>query len=358
MVTGRSASAADAFHALTGARIPIVQAPMAGASEVELAVGAIEGGGLGSLPCALLSPEQAAAQVAEVRARTDGPINLNFFCHDLGDAPDDGAWRAVLAPFYAAERVLPTTAIPVLRRPFDAAMADMVEAVRPEVASFHFGLPETTLLARVRQSGARIFGNATTQREARWLAAQGCDAVIAQGFEAGGHAGFFLDGHYPVGTLALVRQCVAVLDVPVIAAGGIVDESGVAAAIALGAAAVQIGTAYLACPESTISPMHRARLGTPGAADSIFTNLFTGGLARGLRNRLIDRLGAVSPAAPRYPYSTAALAPLRAAAEADGRDDYSPLWAGQGAPLVRAEPAQALTERLGAAALATTRSTA
>lgn len=344
-------AATRAFLAMTGARLPVVQAPMANFAGTELAIAAIGAGAVGSLPCAVLDAETVTAQAAAVRAAASGPLNLNFFCHDLGPAPDETLWWQSLAPFYAGEGVAPPTDSPPLRRPFDAALADAVEAVRPEIVSFHFGLPEHGLLARVRASGARIFGNATSLAEAIWLAEHGCDAVIAQGFEAGGHAGHFLSGHQPVGLFALVRQIVEAVRVPVIAAGGIADARGAAGAIALGAAAVQIGTAYLLTPEAKPSAVHRKRLETATADDSVFTNVFTGGLARGLRNRLVEALGPVSDAAPPFPYASAALAPLRAHAEAEGRDDFSPLWAGQGVALARAEPAALLTERLGAAAL-------
>jgi nitronate monooxygenase len=239
----------------------------------------------------------------------------------------------------------------VLRKPFDAAMADMIEAVRPEIVSFHFGLPERDLLDRVRATGARIFGNATNVVEARFLADAKVDAIVAQGFEAGGHAGHFLIGHCPIGALALVRQILKDVDLPVIAAGGIADEGAVRGAIAAGAATVQVGTAYLRTPEATTSVVHRQRLAEAGPEDSVFTNLFSGGLARGLRNRLIEALGPVSDLAPPFPYASAALAQLRAKAEADGRGDYSPLWAGQGVGLAGDGPAQELTARLGAAAL-------
>jgi len=344
-------AATRAFLALTGARLPIVQAPMANFAGTELAIAAIGAGAVGSLPCAVLDGETVVAQAATVRAAASGPLNLNFFCHKLGPAPDETVWRQSLARFYAEEGVAPPTASPPLRRPFDAALADAVEAARPEIVSFHFGLPEAALLDRVRATGARIFGNATTLAEALWLVDHGCDAVIAQGFEAGGHAGHFLSGHQPVGLFALVRQIVERVRVPVIAAGSVADAHGAAAAIALGAAAVQVGTAYLRTPEARPSAVHRKRLETATADDSVFTNIFTGGLARGLRNAVIDSLGAVSDAAPPFPYASAALAPLRAHAEAQGRDDFSPLWAGQGVALARAEPAAALTERLGTAAL-------
>lgn len=331
-----------------GARCPIVQAPMAGAAGVALAVAAMRGGALGSLPCAMLSPEQIAAQVAEVRAGASGPLNLNFFCHSLPDPPDETAWRVLLAPYYAEEGVEPGPA-PPLRRPFDDAACAVVEAVRPEVVSFHFGLPEAALLARVKASGAKVFGNATHPAEMHWLAAHGVDAVIAQGGEAGGHSGWFLGSHGPTPLTTLLDEHPGV---PVIAAGGIVDGVGIAAALLAGASAVQVGMAYLACPESLISPAFRALLGTEAAGDAAFTNLFSGREARGIRNRLMCELGAMRTEAPAFPYASNALAPLRAAAEANGRGDYSPLWAGAGAERVRAIGAQTLTEALAAEAAA------
>jgi nitronate monooxygenase len=321
-------AATRAFLAMTGARLPIVQAPMANFAGTELAIAAIDAGGVGSLPCAMLDADAVAAQAAAVRGAAMGPLNLNFFCHTLGPQPDETAWRAALAPFYAEEGVAPPTDAPPLRRPFDAAMADAVARVRPEIVSFHFGLPDEELLERVKATGALIFGCATSVAEARYLVERGCDAVIAQGFEAGGHAGHFLEGHRPVGLIALVPQIVEAVHVPVIAAGGIADEHGAVAAIALGAAAVQVGTAYLRTPEARPSAVHRKRLETATADDGVFTNLFSGGLARGLRNRLTDTIGPVSAAAPPFPYASAALAPLRARAESEGRGDYSPLWAG------------------------------
>jgi nitronate monooxygenase len=344
-------AATDRFLALTGARLPLVQAPMANFAGSALAIAALKAGAVGSLACAVLSPDQVAAEVAAIRAAATGPINVNFFCHTLGPQPDESAWHAALAPFYQAEGVAPPTQPPVLRKPFDAAMAEVIEAVRPEIVSFHFGLPERDLLDRVRATGARIFGNATTLAEARSLADASVDAIIAQGFEAGGHAGHFLTGHRPIGMLALVRQILSHIDLPVIAAGGIADAGAAKGAVAAGAAAVQVGTAYLRTPEATTSAVHRRLLAQAGPADSVFTNLFSGGLARGLRNRLIEALGPVSDAAPPFPYASAALAQLRAKAEADGRGDYSPLWAGQGVGLSGDEPAEDLTARLGAAAL-------
>lgn len=339
------------FRRLTGARVPIIQAPMAGAGGVALAVAAIRGGAVGSLPCAMLTPDQVRDQVAAVKAAAvDGPLNLNFFCHRLTPPPDEDEWRNALAPFYKAENVGPPQTPPPLRAPFDNVMCRIVEELRPPIVSFHFGLPEPDLLDRVRETGAVIVGNATTRAEAHLLT-PAVDLVVAQGFEAGGHAGYFLDGYTPQGTLALVRQVALDAEpslVPVVAAGGIADAAGIASALMLGAGAVQLGTAYLHSAEATISAMHRASLGT----QTVVTNLFSGGLARGARNRLIDMLGPVHSAAPHFPYASGALADLRRVAEGEGRGDYSPLWAGQAAALGTpisghpAEGAQALTERL------------
>lgn len=336
------------FAELTGAAVPIIQAPMAGAGGVTLAIAALKAGAVGSLPCALLTPDQLRQQVEEVRAAAAGPLNINFFAHVLAPAPDESAWREVLSPYYAEEEVGPPATPPPLRAPFDASMCTVLEEIRPEIVSFHFGLPRPDLLARVRATGALVVSNATTVAEARWLAGQGIDAVIAQGSEAGGHAGHFLAGHHPVGTMALVPQIADAVDLPVIAAGGIGDARGIAAAMMLGADAVQLGTAYLHTPESLISATHRARLAGPEAEDTVFTNLFTGGLARGMRNRLTNELGAINPAAPPFPYASAALAELRSVSEAD----YASFWAGQAAPLGRPEAARALTERLAREAMA------
>lgn len=339
------------FLRLTGARVPIVQAPMAGAGGVALAAAAIRGGAVGSLPCAMLTPDQVRAQVAEVRAQAEGPLNLNFFCHTLGEAPDEAVWRATLQPFYEKEGVGPPETPPPLRAPFDEAMCAVIEEVEPEIVSFHFGLPDPELVARVQRAGALVIGNATTRSEAKFLTDY-VDLVIAQGFEAGGHAGYFLDGYRPEGTLPLVRKVALDADlplVPAIAAGGIADAEGIAAALMLGAGAVQLGTAYLHTAEATISTAHRAML---LRGETVVTNLFSGGLARGVRNGLIDAIGPLHPAPPRFPYASSALAELRRVAEAEGRGDYSPLWAGQaaqlGAPLPGDAPegAQALTERL------------
>jgi nitronate monooxygenase len=338
------------FLALTGGALPIVQAPMAGAGGTGLCIGAIRGGAVGSLPCGMLTPDDVRAQVATVRTAAEGPLNLNFFCHAMPDGVDDAAWRALLAPYYAEYRVEPDNG-GAMRLPFDARMCAAVEDVQPEVVSFHFGLPAPALLERVRATGAKIFGNATTPEEARWLEARGVDAIIAQGFEAGGHIGRFLGSPHDqaFGLFALVPQVADAVAVPVIAAGGIGDGRGIAAALALGASAVQLGTAYLACPESKVSDTHRAAL---ASKPTLFTNLLTGGLARGVEGRLMRDLGPIRDEAPPYPLAAAGLAPIRRAAEAQGEFGFGPMWAGQAGPLARALPAEELTRLLAEEALA------
>jgi nitronate monooxygenase len=329
---------------LLGIDLPVIQAPMAGAQGSALALAICNAGGLGSLPCAMLAPAAILAEVAALRTGSTTPFNLNFFCHVPPAADDsrEARWRAALAPWHQAFGIDPATITAGAGRvPFDVTAAELVEALRPPVVSFHFGLPDEHLLARVRATGARILSSATTVDEARWLAAHGVDAVIAQGLEAGGHRGHFLDHDLTrqLGTFALLPQVVASVDVPVIAAGGIATAEGVAAAMALGAAGVQVGTAFLLCPEANTSALHRAALASPDAAHTALTNLFTGRPARGIVNRVMRELGPLNDAAPAFPLATAAIAPLRAAAEQRGSADFTPLWAGQHASACRPLPA-------------------
>ena len=343
-----------ALTSMLGIELPLIQAPMAGVQGSALAVAVSQAGALGSLPCAMLDAAAIGREAAAFAAATRRPLNLNFFCH-APPAPhtdSEAAWRDALGPWYR-EFGIDAGSLPAApaRRPFDADTAALVEALRPAVVSFHFGLPAPELLARVKATGARILSSATSVDEARWLEARGADAVIAQGLEAGGHRGHFLDDDLTrqSGTLALLPQMVRALRVPVIAAGGIADARGVAAAMALGAAAVQVGTAYLLCPEATTSAVHRAALTGDGARHTALTNLFTGRPARGIVNRLMRELGPLSAAAPAFPLAAAAIAPLRAAAEARGSGDFSPLWCGQNASGCRAVPAAELTRALAAA---------
>jgi nitronate monooxygenase len=347
------------FTELFGIELPIVQAPMAGAQDHELAVAVARGGGLGSLPCALLKHDAIRAQVAAFRSAVAAPLNLNFFCHrpPPPDPDREVSWRARLAPYHAELGVAPTAGGGPARLPFDAAACALVEELRPEVTSFHFGLPDEPLLARVRATGAKIMASATTVAEARWLAERGCDAIIAQGVEAGGHRGMFLatDPGGQIGTFALVPQIADAVAVPVIAAGGIADGRGLAAALALGAAGVQVGTAYLRCPEAKVSPPYRAALATARADDTRLQNVLTGRPARAIVNRIVRELGGMRDDVPAFPDAAAALAPLRAAAEAQGSGDLSPLWAGQAVPLARELGAEELTRALASEAAAVVR---
>jgi nitronate monooxygenase len=336
---------------------PIIQAPMAGAMDWELVAAASAAGALGSLPGAMLTPEQVRDQVGKIRGRTNKPFNLNFFCHapPPTDAAAEAAWRARLAPYYAELGLDPQALTNTANRtPFDAAMCDVVVAARPAVVSFHFGLPAPALVKRVKEGGAIILSSATTVGEARWLEDRGVDAIIAQGYEAGGHRGMFLteNVHSQVGAFALVPQVVSAVSVPVIAAGGIADGRGIAAAFALGAAGVQIGTAYLFSPEAKISAPHRAALKSARDDATALTNVLTGRPARGVVNRAMRELGPLSDAAPAFPLAANALAPLRAKAEAQGSGDFSPMWSGQTASLGRELPARDLTQKLAGEALA------
>jgi nitronate monooxygenase len=337
---------------LFGIDVPILLAPMAGFGTVELAKAVARAGALGSIACASITLDDAERQVAGCRR----PINVNFFCHAMPTG-DDAAWRAKLAPYYA-ELGAETGGPSPQRRPFDADACAWLERARPEVVSFHFGLPAAELVARVKAIGARVIASATTVREAVWLEAHGCDAVIAQGAEAGGHRGMFLTDNVAsqVGTFALVPQIVDAVRVPVIAAGGIADGRGIAAAFALGASAVQLGTAYLACPEAKVSAIHRRALAESTDDSTMITNVLTGRPARGIANRAMRELGPVSADAPAFPLAAAALAPLRARAEAAGSGDFTNLWSGQAARLARAgEPAFELTQRLVREAVAALR---
>jgi nitronate monooxygenase len=340
-----------AMPSLIPSTYPLIQAPMAGAQGSAMAAAVCNAGGLGSLPAAMLSPEGLAAELSTLSHLTDQAYNVNFFCHTppAADAQTLAAWHQALLPYYR-EFSLDEAAAPAGpgRAPFSHAVADVVEAFRPAVVSFHFGLPTPDLLARVRSWGSRILASATTVEEALWLQARGADGVIAQGLEAGGHRGHFLsdDLSTQLGTFALLPQLVAALDVPVIAAGGIVTPEGVRAAMQLGASAVQAGTAYLLSPESTITAYHRAALQSPAARHTTLTNLFTGRPARGIVNRLLRELGPMGRGVPAFPLATAAIAPLRARAEAMGSGDFSPLWSGQNASACRALPAADITHWL------------
>lgn len=336
--------------------LPIVQAPMAGAGTSQLAIAVSEAGGLGSLPCGQMTAAQAREAMDTVCRGTSRSINVNFFCHQVPPLNDGriAAWRARLAPYYAEHGLDPTAQIPSAgRTPFDAEYCTIVEDYKPQVVSFHFGLPDRSLLERVKAAGAAVISSATTVAEARWLQAHGCDAIIAQGLEAGGHRGNFLtaDMATQIGTFALVPQIADAVDVPVIAAGGIADARGIVAAFALDASAVQIGTAYLYCPEAHVAALHLQALRNVADDETMITNVFTGRPARGIVNRVMREMGPMSASAPAFPLAAVALAPLRASAERGDSSDFTNLWSGQAARLGREMPAGELTKRLAREAL-------
>lgn len=334
-----------------GTALPLIQAPMAGVQGHALAAAVCHAGGLGSIPAAMLSLDALRTELTQLTALTDKPYNVNFFCHTppTPDPARESAWQQALRPYYDELELSLADIVPGPgRAPFSDEVANVVEAFKPAVVSFHFGLPAAALLARVKRWGSLVLASATTVDEALWLQAHGADAIIAQGLEAGGHRGIFLsdDLSTQVGTMALLPQIVQAVTVPVIAAGGIADAGGVAAAMALGASAVQVGTAYMCCPESTTSVLHRAVLQSTAARHTALTTLFTGRPARGIMNRLMRELGPLSPTAPAFPLATGAIAPLRARAERQGSTDFSPLWSGQNASQCRNVPAAELTRAL------------
>lgn len=336
---------------------PIVLAPMAGVMDAELVIAAAQGGALGSLPCAMLSAEKAREQVNVIRQRVSAPVNMNFFCHKAVDADPrrEAGWKARLGAYYKELGLDPSSPINAANRaPFDAAFCAVVEELKPEVVSFHFGLPSPDLLKRVKAAGSIVMSSATTVKEAIWLEESGADVIIAQGAEAGGHRGMFLAENIAEqpGTFALVPQVVDAVKVPVIAAGGIADGRGIAAAFALGASGVQIGTAYLRCPESKVMALARAALAQATDETTVITNVMTGRPARGIANRVMREVGPISPDAPAFPHAATALGPLKAAAEKLGRVDFTNLWAGQAVRMGREMPAAELTRALAGGALA------
>jgi nitronate monooxygenase len=330
---------------------------MAGAMDHELVIAAAQGGALGSLPCAMIPVEKAREQISIVRQRVSAPINLNFFCHTpvAADPAREAGWKARLTAYYKEFGIDPAAPVPAANRaPFDEAMCRLVEETKPEVVSFHFGLPDRSLVKRVKATGAILMSSATIVKEAIWLEENGADVIIAQGAEAGGHRGMFLtqDIAEQPGTFALVPQVVDAVKVPVIAAGGIADGRGIAAAFALGASGVQIGTAYLRCPESTIIAPARLALAQARDDATVITNVMTGRPARGVANRVMAEVGPVSPDAPAFPHAATSLGPLKAAAEKLGKVDFTNLWAGQGVRMGREMPAAELTRALAGAAVA------
>ena len=335
---------------------PILLAPMAGVMDQDLAIAVAQGGGLASLPCAMISADKAREQVGILRQRVSAPVNLNYFCHTPVDADParEAGWRKRLTPYYQELGLDPAASVNAANRaPFDEAMCAVIEELKPEVVSFHFGLPPAAMVKRIKAAGAIVLASATIVKEAIWLEQHGADVIIAQGAEAGGHRGMFLTEniHEQPGTFALVPQVVDAVKVPVIAAGGIADGRGIAAAFALGASAVQIGSAYLRCPESRVIAPARALFAQSGDDSTVITNVMTGRPARGVANRLMREVGPISPDAPAFPHAATALGPLKAAAEKLGRVDFTNVWAGQAIGMGTDLPAAELTRSLAKSAL-------
>jgi nitronate monooxygenase len=336
---------------------PIVLAPMAGIMDAELVIAAAQGGALGSLPCAMITAEKAREQVNIIRQRVSTPVNMNFFCHEpiQADPRREAGWKKRLESYYKELGIDPAAPVNAANRaPFDAAMCEVVEELKPEIVSFHFGLPDQALLSRVKAAGCIVIGCATIVKEAIWLEENGADVIIAQGAEAGGHRGMFLTDNIAEqpGTFALVPQVADAVKVPVIAAGGIADGRGIAAAFALGAAGVQIGSAYLRCPESRVTAAARSALAEARDDSTVITNVMTGRPARGVANRVMREAGPISEHAPAFPHAATSLGPLKAAAEKLGKIDFTNLWAGQAIRLGREMPAAELTRALAGEALA------
>jgi nitronate monooxygenase len=339
---------------------PIVLSPMAGFVTLEMAAAVCNAGGLGSIGCGPMEPAVATKTIHALRRLTDKPINVNFFCHVQATTATDReeAWRDRLSPYYRELGIDSAISVPRIDiPPFDEAKCKIVEETKPDVVSFHFGLPNSALLERVKAAGCRIMGSATTVAEARWLEMHGVDIIIAQGYEAGGHRGTFLTqtanwvSSSQPGTLALVPQVVDAVKVPVVAAGGIADGRGIAAAFALGAAGTQLGTAYLLCPEAATSEPHRDALQDADSDATFVTNVFTGRPARALSNRLALEVGPIANGLPDFPLPMGPLAPLRAKAETQGNSDFTPFWSGQASPLGREMPAGELTLKLAQEAI-------
>ena len=327
---------------MLGIRIPVIQAPMAGVSTPEMAAAVSNAGGLGSLGVGNLDAGAAREMVRAVRALSDGPFNVNVFCHPpaIPDPEREAAWLSRLGPHFARYGAKPSGGLREIYRSFlvDDAMLDVLVTERPSVVSLHFGLPDADRIRTLKEAGISLLATATNLDEALAAEAAGVDAVVAQGYEAGGHRGTF-DPDAPdecLGTMALTRLLVERLSVPVVAAGGIMDGAGVAASLALGASAAQLGTAFLLCPESAADSGYRRALLERPARRTTMTSAISGRPARSLAN-LFTELGDLSPRheVPSYPIAYDAGKSLHAAARAVGEFGYGAHWAGQGAALIR-----------------------
>ncbi|WP_375738319.1 NAD(P)H-dependent flavin oxidoreductase [Pseudomonas boanensis] len=332
---------------------PIIQAPMVGVSTPKLAAAVSNAGGLGSIGIGASTPAQARILITETRALTARPFNVNLFCHRPAQADPcrEAAWLEHLRPLFAEFDAEPPGAIREIYKSFlaDLEMLDVLLAERPAVVSFHFGLPEQGWIDALKRAGIRLLASATTLEEAEQVERAGVDAVVAQGIEAGGHRGVFEPekGDAGIGTFALVRLVARHSRLPVIAAGGIMDGQGIAAALALGAEGAQLGTAFVSCPESSANAAYRQALKGERAAHTQITAAISGRPARGLVNRLFTDVGAAgAPTLPDYPITYDVAKALHAAASAKGCNDFAVQWAGQGASLAREMPAGELVKLL------------
>lgn len=335
-----------------GMAIPLIQAPMAGTSTPELAAAVASAGGLGSIALGAVDAEAGRKMIAATRALTDRPFNVNLFCHApaVRDAAREAAWLKALAPAFARFGAAPPAAIGEIYRSFaaDPAMAEMLEAERPAAVSFHFGLPSAEVVGRLKAAGTVLLATATSLAEGRRVAQVGFDAVVAQGYEAGGHRGQF-DPAEPddrLSTLALVQVLARELSIPVIAAGGIMTGGGIAAVLASGAVAVQLGTAFVGCPESAADAGYRAALFSDAAHHTVMTDAISGRPARCLANGFTALAATLDAPPAAYPVAYDAGKALNAAAKAAGDTTFGAQWAGQGAPLARALPAAELCDLL------------
>ena len=337
-----------------GVGLPIIQAPMAGTSTPAMAAAVTNAGALGSIAVGAVDAAGALDMIDAVKARTSGPFNVNVFCHAPAVArPNrERAWLQALRPVFARYDAQPPAVIGEIYTSFvaDAAMLDLLIETRPAVVSFHFGLPPAAAITRLKSAGIVLFSTATNLDEAKRAVVAGVDAIVAQGFEAGGHRGVFDPGaaDSQLGALDLTRLLVRNIEVPVIVAGGIMDGASIAAALSLGAAAAQMGTAFIACPESGADRYHREALFEPGAGATEMTALISGRPARCLSNKFTALKDAElkGVAVPDYPIAYDAGKALAAAAKAKGEGGFSAQWAGQGAPLARAMPAAQLVRVL------------
>lgn len=343
----------DALLRKLGIELPIIQAPMAGISTPKMAAIVSNSGGLGSIGVGSVDAATARKMIAAVRSKTDRPFNVNVFCHRpaVPNAAREGAWLARLGPEFARYGAKPPARLTEIYQTFltDDAMLAALRTERPAVVSFHFGLPARERIEALRAAGIVLLATATSIDEGQAITQAGIDAVVAQGFEAGGHRGVFDPGvpDEQLGTVALTRLLVSKLDVPVIATGGIMDGAGIAAALTLGAAAAQLGTAFVACPESSADAGYRAMLLGPSSEHTVMTTAISGRPARCLANRFTALGASVErKAVPDYPIAYDAGKALHAAAKGAGEFGYGAQWAGQGASLARALPTAELVARL------------